>query len=249
MSAPDGRASASWTCPRCEGSGFLLDENDEAVPCDCYEFRIRRARSSGISSVIPRKYRGASFDRFPVTELDPTVVRDVRQFVGKLERNLDQGHGLWFMGDVGTGKTTLAMLVAREALDRGRTVAIYSVPRLLAVIRGSYEAGQDERSYLELFSKLITVDLLYLDDLGAEKQTDWVLEQLYSLVNERYAEERSILATTNLPSGDTMAAQMNALEGQIGKRTVSRLLEMTDQLVMFGPDLRDRYDPARSALG
>ena len=88
----------------------------------------------------------------------------------------------------------------------------------------------------------MTVDLLHLDDLGAEKQTDWVLEQLYSLVNERYEEERSIVVTTNLV--DTAE-----LEQQIGRRTVSRLTEMTDQLPLFGADLRERYDPARSALG
>ena len=53
--------------------------------------------------------------------------------------------------------------------------------------------------------------------------------------------ERSILVTTNL-------TEMGELEQQIGKRTVSRLTEMTDQIPMFGEDLRDRYDPARSAL-
>jgi DNA replication protein DnaC len=93
-----------------------------------------------------------------------------------------------------------------------------------------------------LFQQLVTVDLLHLDDLGAEKQTDWVLEQLYSLINERYEEERSIVVTTNLV--DTAE-----LEQQIGRRTVSRLTEMTDQLPLFGADLREGYDPARSALG
>jgi DNA replication protein DnaC len=159
-----------------------------------------------------------------------------------VEDNIRHGRGLWFMGDVGTGKTTLAMLVSKEALKRGFSVAIYSVPRLLAAIRDSYDASHGERSYTAFFDQLVSVDLLHLDDLGAEKQTEWVLEQLYSLVNERYEEERSIVVTTNLI--DTAE-----LEQQIGRRTVSRLTEMTDQLPLFGADLRERWNPARSALG
>jgi DNA replication protein DnaC len=241
MSARAG-VDAAWQCPHCGGDGFVLDEQGDATACSCRKSRVRRARSAGVSSVIPRRYRGVSFDRAPVTELSPDVVRPVRAFVRNLDDNLAHGRGLWFMGDVGTGKTTLAMLVSTEALKRGHSVAIYSVPRLLAEIRDTYDADRGERTYAGLFQQLVTVDLLHLDDLGAEKQTDWVLEQLYSLVNERYEEERSIVVTTNLV--DTAE-----LEQQIGRRTVSRLTEMTDQLPLFGADLRERYDPARSALG
>jgi DNA replication protein DnaC len=233
---------AEWECPRCGDDGFVLDDRGDAVPCECRATRVQRSRSAGASSVIPRKYRGVSFDRAPVTELSPDVVRPVRAFCRNIDDNLRHGRGLWFMGDVGTGKTTLAMLVSKEAIKRGHSVAIYSVPRLLAEIRDTYDAGTGERSYADFFAQLVTVDLLHLDDLGAEKQTEWVLEQLYSLVNERYEQERSIVVTTNL-------IDTGALEEQIGRRTVSRLTEMTDQLPLFGPDLRERYDPARSALG
>lgn len=196
----------------------------------------------GVSSVIPRKYRGVSFDRAPVPDLDQTIVREVRRFVQEIDESLGKGQGLWFMGDVGTGKTTLAMLVSKAALDNGHSVAIYSVPRLLAEIRDTYDADPGERSYMDFFRRLVAVDLLHLEDLGAEKRSDWVLEQLYSLVNERYEEERSILVTTNLG--------LEELERQIGPRTVSRLVEICgDPLPLYGADQRIAYDPARSALG
>ena len=192
--------------------------------------------------MIPRKYRGVSFDRSPVPELDPTVVREVRRFVEDLDRRLAEGRGLWFMGDIGTGKTTLAMLVSKAALDAGRSVAIYSVPHLLAEIRDTYDAESGERSYMDFFGRLVAVDLLHLEDLGAERRTDWVLEQLYSLINQRYEDQRSVLVTTNLG--------LEELERQIGARTVSRLVEICgDPLPLYGPDRRIAYDPARAALG
>jgi DNA replication protein DnaC len=234
--------SAEWHCQKCGDDGFVLDETGEAVACECRERRIRISRMEGVSSVIPRKYRGVSFDRAPVPNLEPTIVREVRRFVDDIDQRLGKGQGLWFMGDVGTGKTTLAMLVSKAALDNGYSVAIYSVPLLLAQIRDTYDSDPGERSYMDFFRRLVAVDLLHLEDVGAEKRSDWVLEQLYSLVNERYEQERSILVTTNLGLED--------LEQQIGPRTVSRLVEICgDPLPLYGPDQRIAYDPARSALG
>jgi DNA replication protein DnaC len=138
------------------------------------------------------------------------------------------------MGDIGTGKTMLAMLISKAALDAGRTVAIYSLPRLLNLIREAIEHVDGVVGFLD---RLAEVDLLHLDDVGAENRTDWALEQLYSIVNTRYEEQRSIVVTTNL--------QPDELSEQIGARTVSRLIEMCgDPLPLFGEDRR-RVDEDR----
>lgn len=221
-------------CPLgvCDGSGWILGPEDIARACECREPRLRRGRNRGVASVIPRKFQGVSFDRPPVsTEIEPMVVRVVRTWVDDLGANLETGRGLWLMGDTGTGKTTLAMLVSKAALEDSRSVAIYSLPKLLARIRRTYDSEPGGDSYLSFFERLTSVDLLHIDDLGAEKRSDWVLEQLYALVNERYEAERSILVTTNL--------DQEQLEEQIGSRTVSRLVEICgDPLPLFGPDRR-----------
>jgi DNA replication protein DnaC len=231
--AADLREEAERACPLgvCDGSGWILGPEDVARACDCRGDRLRRARSRGIASVIPAKYRGVSFERPPVTEIEPMVVRVVRAYTEDLEANIAAGKGLWLMGDTGTGKTTLAMLVSKTAISQGHAVAIYSLPKLLATIRRTYDAAPGHDSYLALFEQLTSVDLLHIDDLGAEKRTDWVLEQLYALINERYESQRSILVTTNLDEA--------ALEEQIGSRTVSRLVEICgDPLPLFGEDRR-----------
>jgi DNA replication protein DnaC len=165
------------------------------------------------------------------------VVGAVRGFVEAVDANLDAGRGLWLMGRTGTGKTTLGMLVAKAALSAGRTVAVYFAPKLLTQIRQTYQATEREDAYDAFFRRLTSVDLLYIDDLGSERHTDWVVEQLYALVNERYENQRSVLVTSNA-EGDVDQGQRQ-LEEQIGSRSVSRLIEMCgDPLPLFGPDRR-----------
>jgi DNA replication protein DnaC len=237
---PRSEPFAERACPlgACDGSGWILGPEDVARPCECREKRLRHGRARGVASVIPPRYRGVSFDRPPVTELPDMAVQEVRRFVRNLDTNLDSGKGIWFMGDVGTGKTTLAMLVSKSALDQGRSVAIYSMPKLLARIRRTYEGEPGDDTYSKFFERLTSVDLLHLDDLGAERQTEWVLEQLYSIVNERYEAERSITFTTNVSQGG-MEQRLAEVEGQVGRRTFSRLAEMCgDPVLLFGDDRR-----------
>jgi DNA replication protein DnaC len=278
------------TCPfgECDGSTWVLDEEtNETRPCRCREQRVRKAVSGGIGTGIGRRFLEVSFDREPIVSLDPIVLRQVRTFVRSIDEHLEMGRGLWFDGPVGTGKTSLAILVAKAAKDAGRTYAVYPVPRLLAEIKRTFDRDASD-SYTAVFRRLCTVDVLVLDDLGAEKQTEWVLEQLYSIVNERWQDRRSIVVTTNIPDADPdgparmlqasarelrdatasgrfdadelsrlvdrveqAAARVNELDvansfdpimrlrGQVGARTVSRLVEICDDPIpIMGPDLR-----------
>ncbi len=221
-------------CPLgvCDGSGFQIDEaTNTASDCACRAGRIARVRTAGLDGRLPKRYRGVSFERPPVPEIArvaPEVVQAVRRYIGEIDAQLDSGQGLWLMGDVGTGKTTLAMIVSKAALDAGRSVAIYSLPRLLSLVRAAIDTDAGMVGFLE---RLAAVDLLHIDDLGAENTTDWVLEQLYSIVNARYEAQRTILATSNLTP--------EKLSEQIGPRTVSRLEEICgDPLGFFGADKR-----------
>ncbi len=212
----------------CDGSGFLYDEDtNTARDCACRPQMIARNRARGLSAVIPERYRDVGFDRFPVTEIEPKVVAATQRYVSRIDANLDAGRGLWFMGPVGTGKTTLAMLVTKAALDAGRSAARFSLPGLLSQIRKTFDTG----SHNDLLERLVAVDLLHIDDIGAEQTTPWVLEELYSIINARYEEQRAVVITTNIMDRDTLCQQ-------ITERTVSRLTEMCDELPLLGHDHR-----------
>jgi DNA replication protein DnaC len=237
---------AAGACPLgvCDGSGWILGPEDVARECECRTQRLKRGRVRGVASVIPKKYRlRASFESTEVHQLEGSpasrpIVREIRRYVDELDANLDSGNGLWLMGDTGTGKTLLAMVVSKEALQQGHSVAIYSMPKLLALIRQTYDSEPGGDSYLSFFERLTSVDLLHIDDLGAEKRSDWVLEQLYAIVNERYEDERSMLLTMNVDARDPVEG-MDELKDQLGPRIVSRLVEMCgDPLPLFGSDKR-----------
>jgi len=234
-------------CPLgvCDGSGWILGPEDVARPCECRAERLNRGRSRGIASAIPARYRGVSFDRPPVSDMarDLTArlaVQEARNYIEHLDENLARGKGLWFMGGTGTGKTTLGMLIASEALEAGKSVGIYFAPKLLTRIRQTYQEAEQENAYARFFERVTSVDLLYIDDLGSERRTDWVVEQLYAVINERYENQRPMLVTSNA-KGEIIDEGQQQLEDQIGGRTISRLIEICgDPLPLFGPDHRYR---------
>jgi DNA replication protein DnaC len=215
----------------CDGSGWIETEPGTAKPCGCRGIKAKRAASRKLGTGIPKRFRGVGFDRQPIADMDRGLLTPVRAYIRNIDHNLEEGRGFWFFGDVGTGKTSLAMLVSKSALEAGRSVAIYSMPRLLADIKETYE-DRSERSYMQLFERLCSVDLLHIDDLGAEKRTEWVLEQLYAIVNERWQEQKSMVVTTNLLDPEELRAQ-------IGARTVSRVTEMCVQIPIMGRDRRE----------
>lgn len=174
-------------------------------------------------------FRDASFESSKAIDIErrrPETVREVRRFIRELNGNLAAGRGLWFIGPPGTGKTTMAMIVSKAAIDAGHSVAIYSCPRLLAMLRESIDKG----GVLNLIDQLTAVDLLHIDDLGAEHRTEWVLEQLYSIINARYQDERATLITSNLSREE--------LAEQLGERIVSRLEGCCLLLPFYGTDAR-----------
>jgi DNA replication protein DnaC len=250
-------------CPlgRCDGTGWLDTDEGAVTPCECRTRRRPRSRGP-FGSRVPKRYIGVSFDRPPLLHMasapeSKRVVEHVKAYTSELSEQLEAGRGLWLTGDVGTGKTTLAMAVAVAAENLGLSVAVYSQAKLLRDIAATFKAERAEESTHLLISFLTSVDLLQIDDLGgakpavpegaddnrsgarldrANRARDWAADQLFEIVDERYSSRRAMVVTTNLDEAQ--------LEEQIGARTVSRLVEICgDPLTIYGNDQRYRVGP------
>lgn len=145
---------------------------------------------------------------------------------------------MYLTGEKGTGKTHLAAAIVRElVLDktpRHRRSVVddigwISVPDLLLEIRGAFR-DHSERSEGDIIEQYSDYKLLVLDDLGAEKTTEWSLQTLYTIIDRRYREERQTIITSNL--------SLDELADKLDDRIASRLSELCRVVVLTGPDRR-----------
>lgn len=149
--------------------------------------------------------------------------------------------GLIFFGKAGTGKTHLAVAIARYIIEQKQIAArVARTVELLADIRQTFNEhdGYRAENEMELIRKFTSVSLLILDDLGAEKVSDWVCEVLYRVIDERWLEQRPIIVTTNF--------NLKELEERLGERVISRIAGMCVPIEMQNHDYRIENAPKLS---
>ena len=250
--SPQSPRTEPERCPldMCDGSGFQIDEQtNTASDCLCRAQRVANARAHRLRERVPRRYMDLSWERNPLAQIaqDPgnrDSVRQVRSYCANIGRKLQAGEGLWIMGHTGTGKTTLGYMIAATATHAQHSVLSFNAVALLNRLRATF-ASDSRESTEEVIRALAEVELLHIEDLRVVRPTEWVLEQLYLIVNARYEERRAIVFTSDIDSdadGPLMPIPRQLAE-HIGARTFSRLMEMCgDPVVIAGRDKRVDLD-------
>lgn len=227
-------------CPDCRGTGWSMrtvDGTRRAERCGCW--RVGVAEQMLARARIPARYARCDFSTF-VTYDNEKLQRAFRK-AGEFAATFPAvDKGLLFIGPSGIGKTHIAVSVLREVVLKGIRGVYYDTRTLLSTIRSTYNPVT-RASEAEVLDEVMGAELLVLDDLGAERLTDWLEETMHLVVNTRYNERRPTLFTTNYE--DVSEQEMDSLCVRVGYRLLSRLREMCEFLEYDGPDYREFDHP------
>ncbi|MEV7868779.1 ATP-binding protein [Streptomyces sp. NPDC088124] len=177
---------------------------------------------------MPARYRGALADHPQITAWADRIARAGRPGPAGAP-GIAEGGSLLIVGPTGTGKTHQAYGAIRALLSRGVRLRWEAITSADLHARLRPRAGHDTEREMQALARS---PLLLLDDLGAAKSSEWTEDLTYRLINHRYEHLLPTLITTNLPTDD--------LRATLGDRVASRLAEMTERVILTGPDRRRR---------
>lgn len=210
--------SRQYRCPTCSADA------KQAIG----EWRSSRAKyARWLHSGIPNRYRNRTIENFrPATPSATAAKCLVTKFVDDFQAHVDEGRGIALIGPVGVGKTHLAAGALTAIIQAGWTGQMVAVPALLAELKAGF--GAKDRAGDELLKRLRSTQFLVLDDIGAQRGSDWEMGVLHELLDHRYNEA--------LPTGVT--ANVFDLARYVGDRIADRCRESMQFVEISGESYR-----------
>lgn len=195
-------------------------------------WEVKMSKDNLLDSVnIPPRFANSTFETFNATTQPVKHNLTVcKQYVATWEERKNAGEGLLLCGTPGTGKTHLAVSIARAVTeDYQQSVFITTATRIIRAFRRTWN-GQSECSELDVLVKYCEQDLLIIDEIGVQYGTDSERHILFEVINNRYEDLLPTILVSNLP--------MDELSEMLGERTVDRLLQGGTVLTFNWPTYR-----------
>jgi len=164
---------------------------------------------------------------------DSVYLQKCKQFADKWDELKDGGVGLLLSGPVGCGKTYAAACIANALTDNGVGVLMTSFPRIL----------KSQLPLNEIVRQSDAFDLIIVDDLGAERDTDYAAETVFQFIDNRYKSKLPLIVTTNLAPKD-----LREQTDMRYRRIYDRVLEMCIPMVFSGDSRRNAKRKEKAAL-
>ena len=156
----------------------------------------------------------------------PKLTEMAKRYVNNFDNFYKEGKGLLLYGDVGTGKTYIACMIANALIDKGYPVLVTNFARILNTLQGTFE----RQEYLDSLNQF---KLLVIDDLGVERDTGFAKEQVFNIIDSRYRAGKPMIITTNL------SMQKLATESDLSdKRVYDRIIERCFPIEVSGESRR-----------
>lgn len=167
------------------------DELEEKRKRDEYEERMHTVNRLKDASMMASKFRDASFSKYKVRPENRNQVKLAWNYVKRFHEMKEKNQGLLLYGPVGTGKSYTAACIANALMEQSVTVVMTSFVKILQDI----QSVGNEANYIQILN---SASLLIIDDLGAERNTDYALEKVYNIIDSRSRTDKPMILTTNL---------------------------------------------------
>lgn len=191
-----------------------------------YEEQMRRINRLKEASMMDKKYREVTFDKYEVREENKKVFEMAKKYADRFQNMYKKNQGLLLYGPVGTGKSFTAACIGNYLLDNAKPVIMTSFVKILQDI------WENDRE-AEYITILNSASLLIVDDLGTERETDYALEKVYNIIDSRVRANKPMIITSNLELNDMMEC-----EDIRKKRIYDRILECCYPMYVGGKSFR-----------
>ena len=228
------------TPKQCRVENEFLGTLEPYFACECEKAEIAEAERMRKAEEFRNEVKRLRKVGFPDAEMarctfdcddkaDERVSEIARNYVKNFDEMRKRGKGLLLFGGVGSGKTFMAAAIANELMGLGIPCLVTNFARITNTLQGMFEGKQ---RYLDDLNR---VELLVIDDLSAERDTSYMQEMVFNVIDARYRSGKPLIVTSNLTRAELMrSSDVNR------QRIYSRVLEMCFPVECNGANRREK---------